>query len=327
MPKDATRTFFSAYGGGGRPNSHIILNKAENGDSSLFLYEDSINVKDIFLPFLEKELRNGSICFYASESCKSINDQKLTAKKDYFTFSFVSNIAFPNITKFKQKFEEVSNKAEKRNSTLRIVVDWGNIRNYCNEESRIIEGVQAIKEKASEKIPKAWKRTSKYFKQKNFPIIFLNAFNLTSISSELLNQLLQMHKRIILLTKNEGMVSLPGFSLIERGFNEPANEALPEKVLEQVIKRNLELVTLSILEKEPMSGYSLIKEISSQFHILLSQGTIYPLLYSLQREGKLIIKNGIGREKIYELTSEGREYASKNLAHFRKAYSFLLGLK
>lgn len=307
----------------GRVNSHIILNKIENGDSSLFLYEEGINVKDIFLPFLEKELRNGCVCLYAYESAEA---QKLTAKKDYFTFSFTPNVFFPNITKLRQKFKEVSDKAEKGGSPLRVVVDWGNIRNYCNNESKVTEGIQTIKEKASEKIPKPWKRTSKHFKQKNFPLIFINAFSLTSISVELLNQLLGMHKRIVLLTKNEAMTSLPGFSLVG-GFEETTSEALPEEIVEQVVKRNLELVTLSILEKGSMSGYSLIKEISSQFHILLSQGTIYPLLYSLQKEGTLAIKNGIGREKIYELTSKGREHARKNLAHFRKAYSFLLGLK
>ena len=308
---------------GGRPNSHVIMNKIENGDSSLFLYEEGINVKDIFLPFLEKELRNGCVCLYAYESAEA---QKLTAKKDYFTFSFTPNVVFPNITKLRQKFKEVSDLAEERNSVLRVVVDWGNIRNYCDKEGTIIECVKEIFEKASENVPKPWKKKFRDIKQKNFPIIFINAFNLTSVSSELLNQLLQMHKRIVLLTKNENMASFPGFSLVG-GFEEAMSEALPEEVLEQVIKRNLELVTLSILEKGSMSGYSLIKEISSQFHILISQGTIYPLLYSLQKEGTLAIKNGVGREKIYELTSKGKEYARKNLIHFRKAYSFLLGLK
>lgn len=324
MPKDDIRTFFSMLAG--QPNSHVILNKIENGDSSLFLYEDCINVKDIFLSFLEKELRNKSVGLYAYESVNGNNTQKLIAQKDYFTFPFIPNVSFPSVAKFQQKFREVSNLAEKKNSPLRVVVDWGNIRNYCSNEGDIIECVQKIIEKASEKIPRPWKRKSKDIKQKNFPIVFINAFSLASISGELLDRLLEMHKRVVLLTKNEVMTSLPGFSLVG-SFNEPANEALPEEVIEQVIKRNLEIVTLSILEKGPMSGYSLIKEISSQFHILLSQGTVYPLLYSLQKEGILSIKNGVGREKIYELTEKGKEYTKKNLAHFRRAYSFLLGLK
>lgn len=306
----------------GRVNSNIILNKIENGDSALFLYEDGINVKDIFLPYLEKQLRIGSVCFYA---CESANVQKLTTQKNYFTFSFKPNIIFPNLIKLKQKFREVSNLAEKKNSILRVIVDWGNIRNYCNEENNIMEGVQEIIEKASEKIPKPWKRSFRDI-QKNFPIVFINAFSLSSISNNLLNRLLQMHKRVVMLTKNETMASFPGFSSVG-GLSEPTSEALPEDVLEQVIKRNLELVTLSIFEKRSMSGYSLIKEISSQFHILLSQGTIYPLLYSLEKSGLLQVKNGIGREKIYELTLKGKAHTKKILAHFRKAYSFLLSLK
>lgn len=321
---EMVKTFFSAQAGG-RAHSYIILNKIENGDSSLFLYEDGINVKDIFLPFLEKELRNGSVCFYAAETSET-NGKKLDAKKDYFAFSFTKNVLFPNIVKFKQKFKEVAGIAEKRNHSLRVMVDWGNIRNWCNEESQIIEGVQALEEKASEKIPRPWKKSFREVRQRNFPIIFINAFNLTSISSELLNQLLQLHKRVVLLTKNENMASLPGFSLAG-SFAEPANEALPEEILEQVVKKNLELVTLSMLEKGPLSGYSLLKEISSQFHILLSQGTVYPLLYSLEKSGILAIKNGVGREKIYELTAKGKDHASKSIAHFRKAYSFLLSLK
>lgn len=321
------RTFVSIFGG--ESNSHIILNKIEEVDSSLFLYEDGINIKEIFLSFLENGRGNGNVCFYASEPA---NAARLTTQKGCFTFSFKPNVFFPNTAQFKQKFEKICDLIEKRSCALRLVADWGNIRNYSDKESGIIECVQKIVEKASEKVPKPWRKSFGDVKAKqkdfsrNFPIVFINAFNLASISNELLNQLLGMHKRVILLTRNGFMTSVPGFVSV-KGSEEPASEALPENVLEQVVKRNLELVLLSMLEKRRMSGYLLIKEVSSQFHILLSQGTLYPLLYSLEKSGLLKVNNGKGREKVYELTEKGVEYAKKNFAHFRKAYSLLLGLE
>lgn len=58
--------------------------------------------------------------------------------------------------------------------------------------------------------------------------------------------------------------------------------------MEEIIKSNLEIVALSMLSEKTMSGHDIIRDIFSRYNVLLSQGTIYSLLYSLKEDGKVI---------------------------------------
>jgi len=67
------------------------------------------------------------------------------------------------------------------------------------------------------------------------------------------------------------------------------------------------LVLAELKERSHMGGgYDVISFIHEKFHVLISSGTIYPRLYSLERAGLVrdIEKNG---KRIYELTSKGQE--------------------
>ena len=78
--------------------------------------------------------------------------------------------------------------------------------------------------------------------------------------------------------------------------------------LERIIKTNLEIVILCILRNNPMCGYDLIKAIFEEYDIFLSQGTIYPLLYSLKDQGILQAEfdRDNMRSKIYSVTGGGK---------------------
>lgn len=73
---------------------------------------------------------------------------------------------------------------------------------------------------------------------------------------------------------------------------------------------NLRFIALNILNKNPLSGYYLIKKIHNLTNLKPSTGSIYPLLIKLNKEGilKIIIK---GRSKIYSLTEKGKKGLSK----------------
>ncbi|HOO52835.1 MAG TPA: TIR domain-containing protein [Methanothrix sp.] len=77
--------------------------------------------------------------------------------------------------------------------------------------------------------------------------------------------------------------------------------------LERIIKTNLDIIILDILKDAPMCGYDIIKKIFESYDIFISQGTVYPLLYSLKEDG--IIKAEFDREnmrsKIYSITDKG----------------------
>jgi len=62
---------------------------------------------------------------------------------------------------------------------------------------------------------------------------------------------------------------------------------------------------LQELGSKPLSGYDIISLIYKRFNLLISSGSIYSVLYSLEREG--LVKGGwVGRKRVYMLTSKGR---------------------
>jgi DNA-binding PadR family transcriptional regulator len=76
----------------------------------------------------------------------------------------------------------------------------------------------------------------------------------------------------------------------------------------------------SILEKQ-MCGYDLIKDIFTRCDVFLSQGTVYPVLYTLEGDGLLHAEYSKGdmRSKKYSLTPSGRKVAEKEVEDFAKA--------
>lgn len=73
---------------------------------------------------------------------------------------------------------------------------------------------------------------------------------------------------------------------------------------------NLEIILLNILNKKPLSGYYLMKEIQNHTGWKPSTGSIYPLLIRWQNEGLLKVKKH-KRSKIYHLTDKGNAYLLK----------------
>lgn len=72
-----------------------------------------------------------------------------------------------------------------------------------------------------------------------------------------------------------------------------------------------ESYSLNSLEQGPKSGYDIIKEIEEKSHgkITASKGTIYPLLDSLEKAGRIrICGTGTRSKKIYALTKKGEIY-------------------
>lgn len=73
------------------------------------------------------------------------------------------------------------------------------------------------------------------------------------------------------------------------------------------------MLLLRLLEQQDMYGYQIIKELErrSENVFSLKEGTLYPLLHSLEQQGAVICEQrvaGNGRErKYYIITAEGRK--------------------
>ncbi len=79
-----------------------------------------------------------------------------------------------------------------------------------------------------------------------------------------------------------------------------------KKMNKRIIKNFLDVLVLAELRNGPLSGYDVIAYVHNKFRILVSSGTIYSLLYALERDG-LIIGVWNQRKRVYKLTQEGEE--------------------
>jgi DNA-binding PadR family transcriptional regulator len=79
-----------------------------------------------------------------------------------------------------------------------------------------------------------------------------------------------------------------------------------KKLRSRMIKNFLDILVLSEMKDNPLSGYDVIGLIHKKYNVLLSSGTIYSQLYSLEREG-IIRGEQNKRRRVYELTEEGEQ--------------------
>ncbi|MBN2584960.1 MAG: PadR family transcriptional regulator [Planctomycetes bacterium] len=82
------------------------------------------------------------------------------------------------------------------------------------------------------------------------------------------------------------------------------------------IKRGLlELCILNLLHREGMYGYQIVKRLTSVPGLVITEGTIYPLLSRLKSEGHIVsrlVESSQGpARRVYQLSSDGRAYLER----------------
>ena len=86
----------------------------------------------------------------------------------------------------------------------------------------------------------------------------------------------------------------------------------PSNWLSQVKRGLLELCILNLLVQESMYGYQIVKRITAIPGLVISEGTIYPLLSRLKTQGLLtstLVESTQGpARRTYVVTESGRSY-------------------
>jgi len=90
----------------------------------------------------------------------------------------------------------------------------------------------------------------------------------------------------------------------------------------------MDVLVLTEIKKGSLSGYDVIGLIHKRFGVLVSSGTVYSLLYSLERDGLI---NGVWnqRKRVYVLTENGERNieaitkANDEIQNFLKNISLL----
>ena len=92
----------------------------------------------------------------------------------------------------------------------------------------------------------------------------------------------------------------------------------------EVLQGTLDMLVLRALQLEPMHGWGITERIErwSQSVLQLGQGTLYPALYRLERQGLIMsewrVTANNRRARYYSLTSQGRRHLHQELAAWRR---------
>src|SRR5688572_14053298 len=96
------------------------------------------------------------------------------------------------------------------------------------------------------------------------------------------------------------------------------------KEKDDVLQGTIDMLVLKALQLKPMHGWGITERIEqwSESVLQLGQGTLYPALYRLERQGLIdsdwqVTENN-RRARYYSLTREGRRRLADELAQWRR---------
>ena len=136
-------------------------------------------------------------------------------------------------------------------------------------------------------------------KEAGIPITGIIALNMADLDHNHIGMLSEGMSKIIVSTGKDTTISFAHPS-----FPAESLTIVPQATLDDVVKKMLEPVILSILEK-PISGYDIVHEIHNRYKVLIPQARIYTYLYELQDKGYLEMKVS-GKSKLL-LTHRNRK--------------------
>jgi DNA-binding PadR family transcriptional regulator len=107
--------------------------------------------------------------------------------------------------------------------------------------------------------------------------------------------------------------------------NEKAEGRILKKMHERIIKNFMDIIIMAELREVPLSGYDVISYVHNKFNFLVSSGTVYSLLYSLERNG---LVEGVWdeRKRTYKLTEKGKKTIETMLNTNDKIKDLLINL-
>jgi PadR family transcriptional regulator PadR len=96
----------------------------------------------------------------------------------------------------------------------------------------------------------------------------------------------------------------------------------------QVLKGLGELALLSLLQERAHYGLEILERLRSEAGVELAEGTIYPMLYRLEKSDRVrsewqIDEAGARPRKYYAITGEGRRDLKTQVAEWRRLASAL----
>ena len=128
----------------------------------------------------------------------------------------------------------------------------------------------------------------------------LCTYDISKLNPEIIKRLVKCHDRLILTTDDVTVLS-----------SEDIGKDIGNESIERFVKNYLDMIVLALILDKPMCGIDVMKVIHRNFNVLLSPGTVYPLLHALEGNGLLECEYNI-KKKIYRPV-EGEEAEIRNM--------------
>ena len=137
-------------------------------------------------------------------------------------------------------------------------------------------------------------------------------YNIDELDPSILKNLVNAHDKMMLSTDNIRMLS-------DKDLEKEIDDISP-KIFENLVKKELKNIILSLLLSKPMSGTELVKILYQKFKVFISPGMLYPTLHELEKNGLLKFEYKL-KNKIY--TVQEREQTRLVLKKHVRANSLL----
>ena len=156
-------------------------------------------------------------------------------------------------------------------------------------------------------------------KEAGVPVTGIIALNMSDLDHNHIRLLSEGITKIIISTGKETTISFAYPAFPAESFS-----IVPQATIDDVVKKLLEPVILSLLDK-PISGYDVVHEIHNRYNVLIPQARIYSFLYDLEHKGYLEMKVS-GKSKLYSPTEAGKKYIRQRLNEFAYVFQHILGV-
>jgi CheY-like chemotaxis protein/DNA-binding PadR family transcriptional regulator len=276
------------------PETKTVLLKDIFSDIVLFLYTENEVKEPVFKFAIEEGIKKGGRNFFSySRSTVQKYFLKEIQKQELFTHRIKRNEIHTLLPILEKCTESVQD-----TQSLQILLDFSDPDEF--------EEIIAVKKLILSK------------KAAGIPVSGIIAVNIAMIDHTLIRLFAEGISKIIVSTGKETTLSFA-----HQTFPAESVSIVPQATIDDVVKKSLELVVLSLLDK-PISGNDIVHEIHNRYNVLIPQARVYMLLYDLEQKGYMEIRMS-GKSKLYSPTEKGRKYIPQKLNDIKLVFKHILG--
>lgn len=266
-------------------------------DIVLFLYTDQVAKEPIFKFALEEGIKKGGRTLFAYfQSTLPKYFPKEIQKKELYTHRIKRNEVYSLLPVLDKCTDSLVGSGTP--ASLQILFDFS--------ETEEFDDILAIRKLLLVK------------KETGLPVCGILAMNIGKIDHTLIQSLAEGIPKIIVSTGKETTLSFAHHTFPARSVS-----VVPQSTIDDVVKKSLEPVVLSLLDK-PISGYDIVHEIHNRYKVLIPQARIYTLLHELLDDGYLEIRVS-GKSKLYCPTEKGKKHIIRKLDDFKQVFQHIVG--